>query len=157
MTGKAGGEPKPLPYRLGAKAVIIRDGRVLLVGYKDETGLHYNFPGGGIWGNETIRDGLQREIFEETCARSRIGDLILVAEYFPQAPKNIYGPTPKLTLFFRAELAPGENARMPANPDPHQIEVNWFSLDQIPRSLLPRFYMRLVRQVSHPDIFTTDA
>ena len=39
-----------IPYilmRLSAKAIIIENDSILLIEYKDKTGLHYNFPGGG--------------------------------------------------------------------------------------------------------------
>ena len=67
--------------RVGAKAIIVRDGQVLLVRYQDETGNHYNFPGGGIDKGESIRKGLRREVFEETNLRVKVGRLLLVAEY----------------------------------------------------------------------------
>ena len=146
-----------LPYRLGAKAVIIQDNQVLLIAYDDESGLHYNFPGGGIAGHEPIKAGLAREIFEETCARSVIGDLILAGEYFPPAQRGRYGSTPALTLYFRAALLPGETPRMPDRPDPSQIAVTWFPLDNIPDLLLPGYYDRLVSQAARPDIFTAEA
>jgi len=59
--------------RVGANAVIINDGSILLIAFEDEdAGFHYNLPGGGVEVNETIPEALTREVREETCARHRI-------------------------------------------------------------------------------------
>ncbi len=71
---------------------------VLLVGYDDQSGLHYNFSDAGIRGDEPIRAELEREILEETGARATVGDLILAGEYFHPAHQACYGPNTALTL-----------------------------------------------------------
>lgn len=54
--------------RVSANAVIVRNDSILVVEFDDASGLHYDLPGGGIKGNESICDGLRREVKEETCA-----------------------------------------------------------------------------------------
>lgn len=38
----------PQNIRVSVRAVIVRDGAILLSEYDDENGLHYNLPGGGV-------------------------------------------------------------------------------------------------------------
>lgn len=52
--------------RVSAKAFIVRNDAMLVVEFDDESGLHYNLSGGGIELNESTRDGLWREVKEET-------------------------------------------------------------------------------------------
>ena len=51
--------------RNSAKAIIIRDGCLLLVQNKDEEGDWYTLPGGGQNHGETLREALQRECQEK--------------------------------------------------------------------------------------------
>ena len=44
----AANEAQQVHIRVGANALIVRDGAVLLVEFDDETGLHYTLPRGGI-------------------------------------------------------------------------------------------------------------
>lgn len=54
------------PIRVGVNAVITFDNQLLAVKFDDETGPHYNLPGGGVEAGERIPDGLIREVYEET-------------------------------------------------------------------------------------------
>ena len=149
------------PHRLGAKAAIVREGRILLVEYNDErSGLHYNLPGGGIEPGERIRDGLEREILEETGVTARVGKLLFVSEYFPPDHDFAFGTLPKLTLVFEASAAPGSDAALPTNPDEDQTAVRWFPLDSLPETLIPHFHDLLRDALGRPDlreIFSTQA
>ncbi len=124
--------------RVGANAVIIRDDKLLVIEFHDETGPHFNLPGGGIEAEEAIVAGLQREVREEACAEVIVGPLLLVSEYFPPHDEERYGPLHKLTLFFRCELMPGSEPQLPAQPDPHQVAVRWVPLAELAQQpLLP--------------------
>jgi ADP-ribose pyrophosphatase YjhB (NUDIX family) len=67
--------------RFGVNAAIVRDGAILLVEFNDEqSGLHYNLPGGGVELGETLHEALRRGVREETCAEVEVGPLLLVWE-----------------------------------------------------------------------------
>ncbi|MCA9912487.1 MAG: NUDIX domain-containing protein, partial [Anaerolineae bacterium] len=74
-----------MSIRLNVAAVIVRHDALLLVEFDDETGLHYNLPGGGVEEGETLHQALRREVREETHAElAEIGRLLLAWEYVPQ-------------------------------------------------------------------------
>ena len=70
--------------RVSTKALILRDNAILLVEYDDESGLHYNMPGGGVEPDETLEEALKREVQEETCAEVEIGRPLIITEYEPK-------------------------------------------------------------------------
>lgn len=115
--------------RVGAKAVIIEDEHILLVEYDDHAGLHYNLPGGGTKLGESIREGLKREILEETCAEAEVGDLLFIHEYEPGRNKHWGGPQQKVYFFFTCTLT--TRPKMPDTPDPNQTGVKWINLAEL--------------------------
>ena len=117
--------------RVSASAAIIRAGQLLLVEFDDESGLHYNLPGGGADPGETLEETVKREVFEETSAEITIGRLLLVREYEPTRLKAKFGTQHKLNLIFECQLVPGSEPRLPDHPDPHQTAVRWWPLGKL--------------------------
>lgn len=154
----------PALIRVGAKAVIVRDGQVLLVRYEDANGIHYNFPGGGIDKGESIRKGLRREVHEETNLQVKVGRLLLAAEYEPKKHDRLYGRIHKLTLYFQCEpkedTQPQEGGEpsVPAKPDQDQVGVEWFPLQAMPDKLIPHHHELIVAaldEIAGRKLFTT--
>ena len=73
-----------LSFRPSAYVVVIRDGAVLLVPFKDG----YDFPGGGVHEGEYLRDALIREAKEESGLDVVPGELIHVEEDFFIHPRS---------------------------------------------------------------------
>lgn len=69
------------PLRNSAKALIIRDGRVLCTRNRDLLGDFFLLPGGGQNHGETLKDAVIRECREETGATIEVGHLYFVREY----------------------------------------------------------------------------
>jgi len=66
---------------LSAGGIIIIDDKVVIVKRKTEPDSgKWTIPGGAINVGEKIRDGLRREIFEETALEVKVGNLIDIAE-----------------------------------------------------------------------------
>ncbi len=67
--------------RIGVGAVVIREGRVLLVrrGGPPAQGL-WAIPGGGLELGETLRQGAERELLEETGITIRAGEQVYTGE-----------------------------------------------------------------------------
>ncbi len=132
--------------RVGVNAAIVRNNAILLVEFIDEqSGLHYNLPGGGLRLGETLHEALRREVREETCTEVEIERLLLVWEYVPSHYQGLYGPAQKLGLIFACALRQGSQPRLPAQPDPNQTGVRWVALDDLPQTpLLPRISEQLI-------------
>lgn len=67
--------------RVGVGAVVFREGRVLLVrrGGQPSRGL-WAIPGGALELGETLREGAEREILEETGITIRAGEIVFAGE-----------------------------------------------------------------------------
>lgn len=116
-------------FRLRPSAAIIRDGALLLIEYDQPgVGLHYNLPGGGLNPDETVYDGLRRELLEEACVKIEIGPLLMVWEI----PSGFAGQPHHLGMVFRCDLAQGAQPRLPDPRDEFQIGVRWVSLGDLP-------------------------
>ncbi len=144
--------------RVGVNAAIVRDDAILLVEFEDEqSGLHYNLPGGGVELSETLHEALKREVREETCAEVDVGPLALVWEYVPALYADRYGPTHKLGLIFACALREGSQPRLPDHPDLNQTGVRWVPLANLSNTpLLPHISERLIaalRSLPRPDPF----
>jgi ADP-ribose pyrophosphatase YjhB (NUDIX family) len=132
--------------RIGVRAAIIRDGALLLVAFDDETGFHYNLPGGGVEPGETLYDTARREVREETAAEVEVKELLLVYECNPpdygfSEDEDVHS----LGFVFRCELLEGSEPRLPETADPHQIAVDWIPLDEFPdAALVPRIQHRII-------------
>lgn len=77
------GREYPDRPRVGVGAIVIREGRVLLVqrGIEPSRGL-WAIPGGSLELGETIQEGAEREILEETGIVIRAGDPIHTFDFF---------------------------------------------------------------------------
>lgn len=108
MSTASGGEPSALPGsanspRLAARALILRDGRLLLVNaYPGEQSDLWCAPGGGVDRGLSIPDNLIREVREETGLTVRVGPLALINEFHDPA-----SGFHQVDLFFRCEITGG--------------------------------------------------
>ena len=77
-----------LVLKVAAKAVIVKDGKLLVLreadSYEDGTNIgRYHFPGGRLEPGESYKDGLMREVKEETGLNTKVGQPFFVGEWNP--------------------------------------------------------------------------
>lgn len=123
--------------RIRCTGLIVKDNSILLVEY-DDNGIHYNLPGGGLEPGETIKEGVAREVFEETNALVDVGPLALIYEFAPYKQSGDYGIDEKhgLHLIFECTLKENQRPQLPLNPDPNQSAVKWVPIDELESILL---------------------
>ncbi len=121
------------PIRNSIKAIIIRDGHVLLIKNIDQDGFWYTFPGGGQNSGEDMLATLRRECFEETGILISVGPLRLVREYigknheFPESDGDVH----QVELYFECGLASGSEPKNGEMKDANQVGVEWVPLERL--------------------------
>lgn len=73
---------KMQPIRTSAKAIIIRDGKILLIKNLDGKGAWYTCPGGRQEKGEDLVAALERKFLEGISCKINIIDIKFVREYF---------------------------------------------------------------------------
>lgn len=109
--------------RLAARAVIVEQGRLLLVNaYPGRQSDLWCAPGGGVDAGTSLPENLAREVHEETGLTISVGGLILVNEFHDPA-----SGFHQVELFFRARIRAG--GLDPGWRDPEEIvtERHFFS------------------------------
>lgn len=141
----------PTTVRVAAKAVIIRDGRLLTVKVRDllnSERFYYALPGGGQQPGENLHDTMRRECLEEVGARVEVGPLLYVREYI--GPNHEYAAVDSrfhqvemvfsCTLLDDAELGNGRA------PDTRQVAVEWLELARLDEYFFrPRALVKLLQ------------
>ncbi|WDV44380.1 NUDIX domain-containing protein [Clostridiaceae bacterium M8S5] len=89
-------------YRLSARAIVIKNGRVLLNEFNN--GEYYNLPGGGVEIDETLRDAVAREVLEESGLTVFVREMLYIYEYNPIRDGYRYGSRGGLSHVFRCEV-----------------------------------------------------
>ena len=84
--------------RINVRAIIYKDGKLLAVKHKhgDNISHYYAVPGGGLDPQESLIDGLARELHEETGVDAVIGNLLFIQQF----PSARAGYAEELEFFF---------------------------------------------------------
>ncbi len=101
--------------RISARGIIINNNKILLNEFGH--GEYYNIPGGGVEPGETVKQAVEREIFEESGLNVTVGDLIFTHEYEPNHCNFIYGKRPQISFVFRCFLNGDDKIKPPSVPD----------------------------------------
>jgi 8-oxo-dGTP diphosphatase len=127
--------------RVSAKAIVVQDGRILLIRNLDAYGDWYCLPGGGQAHGETLPDALRRECLEEIGCQVVVGRLLFVRDYIAEHHEFADSDcgAHQVELMFECQLAPGCAPAVGDEPDGMQTGVAWVELSALARS---RFYPR---------------
>jgi ADP-ribose pyrophosphatase YjhB (NUDIX family) len=112
------------PYvRIRAAAIIVEDGRILLVRHLKDGHEYWLLPGGGVDPGETLKDALCRELREEIDLAIVPGELALISESIaPDTSRHM------VQLAFLAERS--GNFRV-TGFDPRVVGVEWKSIVEL--------------------------
>ena len=119
--------------RVSAKAVIIRDGKLLVLAHRDEQGEYYTLPGGGQEPFEPLDEAVRRECMEEIATSVEVGELLFVRDYIArnhefaaQEPE-----THAVEIMFACRVPEDYVPASGTVPDPAQHGVVWIPLDEL--------------------------
>lgn len=132
--------------KIGVRAVVFREGRILLVRERSD-GL-WTLPGGWCDIGDSPTEAVERELFEESGYHGRANKLLAL---FDQT-KHDHPPYPfqVFKLFFRCEITGGQ-----PQPSNETSEIAFFDSDSIPElsphRVIPSQIKRMFEHLSHPD------
>jgi ADP-ribose pyrophosphatase YjhB (NUDIX family) len=124
-----------MAIRNATKAIIIRDGKVLLnkcKGYNGE--IYYDMPGGGQQQYETMEEAVVRECLEETGYLVRVIRFAALAEEIHdnmELREKFYDYSHRVHHIFVVEFVDGI-LHKPTEIDFQQEECQWIDIDDIP-------------------------
>jgi 8-oxo-dGTP diphosphatase len=127
--------------RVGVGAVVLRDGRILLVrrGVPPAEGL-WAIPGGGLKLGETLKEGAEREIFEETGIAIRAGEPVFVADVVTRDENGRirfhYVIVDLASEYISGEVKGGDDA----------LEARWIAPVELEGLTVTKTTMKLLRQ-----------
>ncbi|WP_339258540.1 NUDIX domain-containing protein [Paenibacillus sp. FSL R5-0749] len=148
------------PIRNSAKAVIVQDGRLLVIRLEDQYGTAYVFPGGGQEKGEELKDAVARECLEEIGQAVNVGELLHIREYigknheFAEWDADIH----QVEFYFACSLInPEATIFEGSNPDDHQVAVEWIALEELSQvRLYPKTIGELLLQLGSSSIYLGD-
>jgi len=122
-----------MSIRSGAKALIVREGKLLLNRCRHADGrVYYDLPGGGQRQHEPLEEALVREVLEETGLRVRPVRFAALSEEIYTSPKlrSLYPDyTHRMLHIFLAELVSEE--AQPTEKDLGMEKSEWIPLDAV--------------------------
>jgi 8-oxo-dGTP pyrophosphatase MutT (NUDIX family) len=137
--------------RTAARALILRDGLVLVACYHDGQGEWFALPGGGQRYGEELTATLVRECLEETGLAVRVGPLRFVREIITARHPSCTLPAGlhQVEHVFLCEVEEGAAAEA-ALPDVNQTGCRWVAVADLRRG---RFFPReLLEALDSPHV-----
>lgn len=122
--------------RNSAKAIVLREGKILVNRCISKYGEYYSLPGGGQLPGEMLSETVRRELMEETgCV---VTPLRLAGIYERISPRRENEMSHKIYFIFLCRLDE-ECSCEPTEQDRFQIGMEWLELKDIKnRNLFPR-------------------
>ncbi|KAA0564464.1 NUDIX domain-containing protein [Bacillus sp. CH30_1T] len=149
-----------MPIRNSAKALIIRDDKILLTKNKDGNGYFYLFPGGGQEQGETLHEALKRECIEEIGREVEVGELIHIREYIGRNHEHASFDydVHQMEFYFRCSMFNEmDKDPAPTNPDSHQVGVEWMDLNELTNCrLYPKKIIHYLNKDLAPVVYLGD-
>lgn len=145
------------PIRVAARAVIVRDEKLLVVILRDESGTFYILPGGGQKHGETLTDTVRRECAEELGIVVSPGKMLYIREYIGRnhAFKSRHKAFHQVEVVFECALENAENLGNGSEEDKRQVGYAWIPLAELREArLFPSVFKTFLRDDKTLDIPT---
>ena len=110
--------------RLRAAALVVQDGKILLIEHQKDGRKYWLLPGGGVDFGETASSALEREMMEELNLQVSVDDLVFSSDSIdPSGKRHIFN------LYFACRITGGSIA---VGDDPRLSGYGFFPAEQIP-------------------------
>lgn len=136
------GREYPDRPRVGVGAIVIREGRVLLVqrGIEPSRGL-WAIPGGSLELGETIQEGAEREILEETGVVIRAGEPVYTFDFFERDGAG------RIRFHYVIVDVPGEYVSGQVRGADDAADARWLSPEELDALPVSPNTLRVLRKV----------
>jgi ADP-ribose pyrophosphatase YjhB (NUDIX family) len=134
--------------RPAVKALILREGRLLLNHCRNAGGEYFALPGGGQRVGERLDEALVRECREELGVTVVVGPLCFVRDHIVanHAHSYVTESPHQIEMLFRCTLVPGEEPKLGPSPDSQQLGIAWLDADEMgARTIKPSWLADVVR------------
>ena len=124
---------EPAVVRTAARAVILRDGELLVVRIRTQEGEFLVLPGGGQDHGETLTETVRREVLEELGLEVRPLKMVYVREYVGRnhAMHRIHGHFHQVEAVFHCECADFAPIGAGREKDRRQVGYEWLPLAKL--------------------------
>ena len=127
--------------RTSAKALVIRDGRMLAIRLHDQDGDFYIMPGGGQNAGELLPAAVEREVAEETGIAVKAGDAVFIIEGEKGEESH------RVDIVFRCEYLGETDAER--HTDWNQTGYDWLDIATLNKApLYPSKLRRLIMNLA---------
>lgn len=125
--------------RIAVRGIIVHDNKLLCFKLRNHDGSVTDFwsvPGGGLDDNESLTDGVERELLEETGVKPIVGNLLFVQQFKKNDPRY----NEEIEFFFHIKN-PTDFLDIDLSKTTHgEVEVNKFDfIDPSKNYVLPKF------------------
>ena len=123
-----------LIIRTAARAVIIKEEKILLLRRRGVQGEFYVLPGGGQNHGESITDTLKREVKEEVDLDVLTTELLFINEFIAKRDSRFYELEPdvhQIDFTYLCDVNQDQIAKVGMTPDAHQIGIVWIPISEI--------------------------
>jgi 8-oxo-dGTP diphosphatase len=136
------GREYPDHPRVGVGAVVIREGRVLLIrrGVNPSPGL-WAIPGGGLRLGETLQEGAEREILEETGIVIRAGAPVFTCDFFERDQED------RLRFHYVIVDMSADYVSGDAKAADDALDARWISPAELQSLRVTKTTLKLLRQI----------
>ena len=119
--------------RNSAKAIIIRNGNLLVIRNTTDGQNWYILPGGGQNHCENLEEALRRECMEEASIEIEVGDILFVRDYISRNHEfaETEGDAHQVEFMFQCSIAEDASPKPGNHVDQWQTGVDWLPLNRL--------------------------